>query len=109
MDFFGVSYTSRAHRLLWLFGFEVPPPHFLNYKKNRLYYGVLFGIFWGSLMMLMQALEGLALIAYVITMLMAAIGGIVAGHVMAKMYQTDSAFYQIPLWEDFHPEVSDPL
>ncbi len=109
MDFHGLSYGPHLHRLLWKLGVKIPPPHFSRYAQNRLLFGASLGI--GMLIgcILGSLLVDRPLYASLPFLIVLSISAIGCGHVIAKLYQRESEFYQIPLWDDFHPEISEKV
>ena len=43
------NYCPPLLRLLWRFGFQVPPPHFASFASVAAFAGVFFAVAWGTI------------------------------------------------------------
>lgn len=44
------SYAPLLFRLLWKFGVDIPPPHFIGFAKLAVIWGAWFALAWGAFM-----------------------------------------------------------
>ena len=51
-------YEPHHLRLLWYFGFDMPPPHFASFLSNILINGTFFGLLWGILRGVLEWFQG---------------------------------------------------
>ena len=103
------SHQKRTHnfappvfRLLWRLGYELPPPHFLNFGTLIAVMGLPFGVLWSGLMWLLLFRGKIS----VMGMLLAAVimAGVGFGLCMAAYYRTTARKLKLPTWEDYPTE-----
>lgn len=89
-------YEPPVLRVLWRFGLQIRPPHFLPFSQMLILASAWFGIFWGAAMWtLVWSKNGLAGVS--------AIGlscatGLLFGLTMALYYAYGRRQYQLPNW-----------
>src|SRR5579871_3999358 len=92
------NFTPPLFRLLWRLGYEIPPPHFLNFFANLLVMGVPFGVFWSGSMWLLLWKGRIGAGAMLSVTLLA--GGLF-GLFMAAYYRLAARKLKLPSWEDY--------
>ncbi len=112
LDFLTLPSAPPSHRLLWALGVELKPPHFSSYKDNKRFFGLLAGTIWIPVILSLFYLANLTqtpLMAVLPSLIFPLIFWPIFGGMYAKRYRREREFYQIPLWDDFHPEISEKV
>lgn len=92
------NYLPQATRLLWRFGLEVPPPHFMKFGKVAVLFGAFFGLGWGGIMYLLLGIRG-PLPSVLPLALASGCGGLLFGVFMAMYYSLGRKRHRLPSWE----------
>jgi hypothetical protein len=93
------EYAPPAHRLLWHFGVDIPPPHFMSFGKLALFQGAGFFVAIAVPTMLLMALAMPELPAAV-TPVLSLLGGAAFGLIMARHYAAGRRRHGLPSWHD---------
>jgi hypothetical protein len=96
------SYQPLAFRLLWRFGIDVPPPHFVAFHWTALCAGGYFAIIFGLGMWLFPVMHQ-GYFPMRIILVSAGCAGLIFGVGMAGYYAYGRRKHAIPLWQDFNP------
>lgn len=98
-DSLGLSRASvapPAWRLMWRFGWEVPPPMFLGFWPLALGSGFAFGTLWGLAMALMSLYTPLY-----ISWKASALAGACFGLMFAAFMRVRVVRYNLPAWSQY--------
>lgn len=93
------EYAPPAYRLLWRFGVDIPPPHFMSFGKLALFQGTAFfvGIAIGMTLLTGLLLPGFSI---VMTLVLSLLGGGAFGLIMASHYDAGRRRHGLPSWHD---------
>jgi Family of unknown function (DUF6404) len=93
------NYLPPAVRILWRFGVEVPPPHFMPFGKSALAAGTAFGFGWGTVMYLLSLfIPRLNFSVQALSVASLAVG-VLFGLSMATYYAFGRRRNRLPEWE----------
>lgn len=93
-----VTYEPYHFRLLWRFGFDLPPPHFAGFITNVLINGAFFGFYSGVIAWVFKWLHGD--LSYSSLAGDVLIIGLTYGVGMAIYYYYSAARIALPKWRD---------
>ena len=91
------NYAPPITRLMWRFGFNVPPPHFARFGSVALIAGVYFAVAWGLLMWLVTWSQQQQ--SMYISVVSACAAGLFFGLAMAGYYAYGRRKYKLPSWD----------
>ena len=95
------TFAPPIYRLLWKFGFEVPPPLFSSFGHLLVFQGGFFGFFWGLFMgLFFIILLPTHLLVWLIP-LMAISAGFLFGLCMAIICRWQARNLKLPTWEEY--------
>ena len=84
-------------RLAWKLGFDVPPPHFMEFSQLVLFAGGLFGLLWGIAEVLFGwSSQGAAFIGFT-----AVIAGVLFGVCLGAYYRHTAGKLDLPPWHQY--------
>jgi len=100
------NYAPPLFRLLWRLGFNVPPPHFIQFGKIAFAQGFYMALFLGLWLRFVskQGIFGLSGLSPVGLIGGATLGGIILGLLMAGYYSHSRKKYHLPEWENLEPK-----
>ena len=108
-----VNAKPPAFRLLWWFGFEVPPPYFLSFERAWLGVGIPMAVVLAGLLgalALLAARGPLALFAWPFIAALSMAGGALTGVSLAMWWRWQREKLELPSWEEFPREArSQPV
>ena len=92
------NYAPPLLRLLWLCGFDVPPPHFVPFSTNAIVFGTTFAVAFGVVRRLLEGPDIARSLPAVLLELVLA--GVLFGLVMATLVERAKRKHQLPRWRD---------
>jgi len=91
------SYAPPGIRLLWRLGFDVPPPHFVSFRKAAIVTGTGFAIGFGLAMWAIEPTHPDRSLSS--NLIRIAISAAIFGYAMALYYADGRRRYDLPSWE----------
>ncbi|TCZ76924.1 DUF6404 family protein [Lysobacter sp. N42] len=85
-----------AWRLMWRFGWQVPPPLFLGFWPLAFGSGIAFGVLWGLAMLFVAQFRPVF-----ITWRAATLAGVCFGLLFAAVLRLKASRYNLPSWSEY--------
>ncbi len=103
-NIFSANYAPWGLKLLWRFGIDCPPPHFVKFSTLSLVYGLYFASFMALFMSVQSYFFSLH--TALLIPLSALLAGLAFGLMMATYYWLGRRKYQLPLWHQLSGDAS---
>ena len=94
------NYEPPLLRLLWRFGVDAPPPHFVGFSEIAIVAGAVFAVGYGLAMWLIEGSRDRTLFW---ALLEIAVTAVIFGLCMAAYYARGRRKYRLPLWRELNP------
>lgn len=92
------NYAPPLYRLLWRAGIPIPPPPFAGFGVNLTFFGILFGVLYGTAMwLLVWRQRGMPASGALVA---ANIAGLLFGVIMAGYWVYRARKLKLPRWAD---------
>ena len=92
------NYKPPVHRLLWICGVEIPPPHYCSFLHNLVFLGIGFAASWGVIIGLHPWWRDDS--PTLLAIARAAFLGLIFGLLMANYYRQGAKKYRLTPWRE---------
>jgi hypothetical protein len=98
-------YEPHWLRLLWKFGFNIPPPHFASFWITTVFTGSFIGVLWSLVMwLIVWSREGKTLGEVALA---AIVFGTCFGLANASYYAYEKSKHKLPSWQELSTSACD--